>query len=76
MMKTLSIRDMRGALGRLDQILEEESEIILARRGEAIARILPISPRQNMPSHADLRASMPKLSSSADSIREDRDGRG
>ncbi len=37
MMKTLSIRDMRGALGRLDQILEEENEIIVARRGEAIA---------------------------------------
>jgi len=27
-MKTLSIREMRGALSRIDRILEEESEII------------------------------------------------
>ena len=75
-MKTLSIREMRGALGRLDQILEREDEIIVARRGEAIARVVPIRPRHGMPSHADLRAQMPRLSSSADLIREDRDSRG
>lgn len=75
-MKTLSIREMRGALGRLDAILEEESEIIVARRGEAIARVLPIEPRRQMPSHADLRSRMPRLSASEDLIREDRDERG
>ena len=75
-MKTLSIREMRGALGRLTEILEEEREIIIARRGEAIARVLPLRPRRTMPSHADLRARMPRLSSSADLVREDRDARG
>ncbi|MEE8525880.1 MAG: prevent-host-death protein [Thermoanaerobaculia bacterium] len=75
-MKTLSIREMRGALGRLDVILEAESEIIVARRGEAIARVLPIEPRRRMPSHADLRSRMPRLSSSEELIREDRDERG
>lgn len=75
-MKTLSIREMRGALGRLDQILEREDEIIIARRGEAIARVVPLHPRRRMPSHADLRAQMPRLSSSAELIREDRDSRG
>jgi len=75
-MKTLSIREMRGALGRLDQILEREDEIVIARRGEAIARVVPIRPRSSMPSHADLRAQMPRLSSSAELIREDRDSRG
>ena len=75
-MKTLSIRDMRGALGRLDQILEEEAELIVARRGKPIARILPVRPHREMPSHAELRASMPRISSSAKRIREDRDSRG
>lgn len=75
-MRTLSIREMRGALGKLDEILVEEREIIVARRGRAIARVLPIHPVREMPSHADLRAQMPRLSSSAELIREDRDARG
>ncbi len=75
-MKQLSIREMRGALGKLDEILAEEREIIVARRGKAIARVLPIRPRGEMPSHADLRARMPKRPSSADLLREDRDSRG
>lgn len=75
-MKTLSIGEMRGALGRLDQILEREDEIVIARRGEAIARVVAIRSRRSMPSHADLRAQMPRLSSSAELIREDRDSRG
>ena len=75
-MKELSIREMRGALGRLDDLLAEEREIIVARRGRAIARVLPVRPVHDMPSHADLRARMPRLSSSAELIREDRDDRG
>jgi antitoxin (DNA-binding transcriptional repressor) of toxin-antitoxin stability system len=75
-MKTLSIREMRGALGRLDQILEREDEIVIARRGEAIARVVPIRPHRSLPSHEDLRAQMPRLSSSAELIREDRDSGG
>lgn len=75
-MKTLSIREMRSALGKLDQILADEREIIVARRGRAIARVLPIRPLHEMPSHADLREQMPRLSSSAERIREDRDARG
>jgi antitoxin (DNA-binding transcriptional repressor) of toxin-antitoxin stability system len=74
-MKTLSIREMRGALGRLDEILERENEVIIARRGKAIARLLPMRPRRRMPSQADLRAQMPRLSASADLIREDRNER-
>jgi antitoxin (DNA-binding transcriptional repressor) of toxin-antitoxin stability system len=75
-MKTLSIREMRGALSRIDRILEEESEIIVSRRGEAVARVLPVEPRRRMPSHADLRSRMPRLSASEDLIRDDRDERG
>jgi antitoxin (DNA-binding transcriptional repressor) of toxin-antitoxin stability system len=74
-MKELSIREMRGALGKLDEILVAEREIIVARRGHPIARILPIQPSREMPSHADLRAQTARLSSSADHIRADRDAR-
>ena len=75
-MKTLSIREMRSALGQLDDLLAEEREIILAKRGKPIARLLPIQPPREMPSHADLRSLTPRLSSSAGLIREDRDSRG
>ena len=66
---------MREALGRLDQLLEQEQEIIITRRGEAIARLLPVKTSRHMPSHADIRSQMVELSSSADLIRKDRDSR-
>ena len=75
-MKTLSIREMRGSLGKLDEILAEEGELIVSRRGRAIARVLPLFQTRTLPSHADLRAQMPRLPSSADLIRKDRDARG
>ena len=64
---------MRAALGRLDRLLEEEQEIIVTRRSKAIARLLPIRQRRKMPSHAKLRTQMPRLSSSTELIRRDRD---
>lgn len=74
-MKTLSIREMRAALGRLDTLLEQEAEILVTRRGETVARLLPMKPRRKMPSHADLRRRMPLLKVSTELIRADRDGR-
>lgn len=75
-MKTLSIRDMRAALGRLDELLEREGELVISRRGKPVARLVPVHRRKGMPSHADFRSRQPRLSSSAELIREDRDGRG
>lgn len=74
-MKTYSIRQMRAVLGQLDEILADEKEIFLARRGQPIARIIPVRPALDMPSHADLRAKTPRLTPRADLIRDDRDGR-
>lgn len=74
-MKTLSIREMREALGQLDQLVEHEGELIITRRGRAIARVLPFKPQRVMPSHAEHRGRMPRLSPSAELIREDRDAR-
>jgi antitoxin (DNA-binding transcriptional repressor) of toxin-antitoxin stability system len=74
-MKTLSIREMRGALGQLDQLIDQEGELIVTRRGQAIARVLPLKPQRAMPSHAEHRNRLPRLSPSAELVREDRDAR-
>ena len=76
-MKELNVRQMRESIGRLDALVEEEGELIIRRRGKAIARILPVSRRRQRPDHADLRARTPRLSNvSSDFIREERDERG
>ncbi len=74
-MKTLSIREMRTELGRLDQLLDREGELVVTRRGKAIARIVPLKCHRKMPSHADFRRRLPRLSSSAEQIRTDREAR-
>jgi antitoxin (DNA-binding transcriptional repressor) of toxin-antitoxin stability system len=74
-MRTFSIREMREALGRLDQLVDQEGELIVTRRGRAIARVLPFGPQRSMPSHAEHRDRLPRLSPSAGLIREDRDAR-
>jgi antitoxin (DNA-binding transcriptional repressor) of toxin-antitoxin stability system len=75
-MKELNVREMRAAIGRLDDLVASAGELIVSRRGKAIARILPVSRRQPRPDHADLRARMPRLSSpSAALIRDERDER-
>ena len=75
-MKTLTIRQMRAALGRLDEIVAKEGEVLVTRRGRGLARLLPARPTRAMPSHADLRARMPRLSvGSQILVRADRDGR-
>ncbi len=74
-MRELSIREMRAELGRLDRLVDREGELIVTRRGQAIARIVPFEPRRKMPSHADFRSRLPRLSSSVEHVRADRDGR-
>lgn len=75
-MKTLTIREVRTALARLDQILAREGEISITKHGRPIARLLPARPTLLMPSNAALRTSIPKLEFSSEVlIREDRDAR-
>lgn len=75
-MKTLSIREMREALPNLDTLVAEEGEIVVTRRGEPIARVVPAKPKRRMPSHADFRARMPYQEIPSEVlIREDRDSR-
>lgn len=75
-MKILSIREMRTALTGLDELLAKEGEILITRRGRAVARLLPIQPTTNVPSHAELRAAMPRLGVGSETyVREDRGSR-
>jgi antitoxin (DNA-binding transcriptional repressor) of toxin-antitoxin stability system len=75
-MKALSIREMRAALGNLDQLIQAEGELLITRQGKPIARVLPIRGSRPKPSHADLRATMPYLETPSEQlIRADRDER-
>jgi antitoxin (DNA-binding transcriptional repressor) of toxin-antitoxin stability system len=75
-MKTLSIRQIQTELGQLESLLKMEGEIIITLHGQAIARVLPIPSKKPKPSHANLRAQMPKLATPSEHwIREDREER-
>ncbi len=75
-MKKLTIREARQALTHLDRLLAAEGEVAITRRGEAIARVMPLGKPRPIPSHAALRAKMPRLRKGSEKlIREDRDGR-
>ncbi len=75
-MKYLNIREMRADLGKLDNLVEAERELIITRNKKAIARVLPVHNAKPRPSHADLRALQAATAiSSASLVRQDRDAR-
>jgi prevent-host-death family protein len=76
-MRKLSVREMRAALGNLDELVGQSGEVIVTRHGEPIARILPIRGTREIPSLRAFRASMPLCATSSEElVREDRDARG
>jgi prevent-host-death family protein len=75
-MKSLSIREVRKELAQLDELVTREGEVVVTRRGQPIARLLPLRSKRRMPSHADLRAGMPRLEQGSEGhIRAERDER-
>jgi antitoxin (DNA-binding transcriptional repressor) of toxin-antitoxin stability system len=75
-MKKLTIRETRQSLSHLDRLLAVEGEMMITRRGEAIARVVQIGKRRSIPSHRDLRERMPRLRKGSEKmVREDRDAR-
>lgn len=75
-MKELNVREMRAAIGRLDELVDAAGELVVNRRGRPIARILPVEGTRQRPDHADLRERMAQLpTSSAALIRAERDER-
>jgi antitoxin (DNA-binding transcriptional repressor) of toxin-antitoxin stability system len=51
-MRTVTIREAREGLSHPEQLFADDDEVIVTRRGEPVARILPIAPR---PHFRDLR---------------------
>ena len=75
-MKTVSVREMRQVLSGLEDLLEEVGELVITRRGRAIARLVPLTPGRRPPSRRRLREEMPALSEGSEMlVREDRDKR-
>ena len=75
-MKKLTVRQVREYLPKLEELVSAEGELLVTRRGRPLARIVPFFRKREMPSHAALRASMPKLrAGSAVLVRRDRDER-
>lgn len=75
-MKRLSVREVRAELTSLDKLLGKEGEVLITRHGKAIARLLPVRSAHAVPSHAALRASMPRLKTGSEHlVRGDRDER-
>lgn len=75
-MKKLSIREVRKELAQIDRLVAREGEVTVTRRGRPVARLLPLRDKRRMPTHADLRASMPRLRSGSEAlVRADRDER-
>lgn len=75
-MKKLTIREARQSLSHLDRLLAVEGEVMITRRGKAIARVVQIGPKRPIPSHRDLREGMRRLRKGSEKIiREDRDAR-
>ncbi|MDN5851081.1 MAG: type II toxin-antitoxin system prevent-host-death family antitoxin [Nitrococcus sp.] len=67
---------MRSRLGCLETLVMESGEILITRRGKPIARLLPIAGRRPKPDHADLRKTMPRLTTPSEVlINADRDER-
>ncbi len=75
-MQTLSIREMRSQLGKLDALIREQHELIITRHNKPVARVLPIKHHKPRPDHAALRNSLPQQNVSSEVLqRNDREER-
>jgi hypothetical protein len=53
---------MRANMGRLDELVVEESDLVISRCGQPIGRILPMVAHRKFPGHAGLRLRVARLS--------------
>lgn len=75
-MRKISTREMREALPHLEELLAREGELVITRRGEPVARVMPVSEARVRPSHARLRAGMARAErGSEEYVRRDRNAR-
>ena len=74
-MRSLSIREVRAALGDIENLVEKEGELVITRHGKPVARIVPLKKRR-LPSLKAWRDSMPFQEIPSEVlIREDREAR-
>lgn len=75
-MKTLTIREAREGLSHPEEMFAGQEEVLVVRRGEPVARILPVASKRKVRSLAAFRATIPfQDTPSAVVVREDRDAR-
>ena len=75
-MKKRTLREARQSLSHLERLLEIEGEMTVTRRGEPIARLIPINYKRLIPSHQEFREKMPRMRRRSEKvIRKDRDAR-
>lgn len=75
-MQTLSVREMRNQLGKLDELLNQEQEILVTRHNTPVARILPVKRKKKRPDHKSLRDCLPYQEITSEVLqRMDREGR-
>lgn len=55
-MKTLTIREAREGLSHSEEMFADDDEVLVVRRGEPMARILPAIPKRKVRSLAEFRA--------------------
>jgi antitoxin (DNA-binding transcriptional repressor) of toxin-antitoxin stability system len=60
-MRKMSIREARTILGRVDELVGKEGEIVLTNRGRPLARVLPMPRSGGFPDHSALRRKMKPL---------------
>ena len=76
-MKTITIREAREGLSHPEQLFADDDEVIVPRRGEPVARILPPSPRPRLRSLKDFLASQPMQTVPSEVLlAEEREDRG
>ena len=72
-MKELTIREAREGLSHPEIMFAEDEEVLVVRRGEPVARILPVASKRKVRSLAAFRATQPMQTvPSEDILAEDR----
>ena len=75
-MKTINVRELRSVMPLLKETLAKEHELLVMSKGEAVARILPVLRKRQVPSLASHRARMPMVDVPTETLlREERDRR-
>lgn len=75
-MKKVSVRELREISPKLEKLLAKHGEIVVTRRGQEVARVVPAKQPIDFAAHEALRRSMTFQEIPSEVlVREDRDSR-